>query len=201
MYSGGFSAVVDLSKFFHNFLTHPQDRPYMGVPHPITDILYTYWSLSMGAGNSPALAGRFSLAFVRLLKENFSKFQGKPETNCWWTSYSEEGFDPALGFGFILKGKDGYAVKLWVFIDDFLIHGPTYHKTCSALHHFLNTAVNCGFLFHPKKCTWPQQRVKHLGFIFDTTGIPCLRIPTPKQERALAMVEHLLYSPRDKPWS
>jgi hypothetical protein len=36
MYTVGYSAVVDLSKYFHNFMVHPEDRPYMGLKHPIT---------------------------------------------------------------------------------------------------------------------------------------------------------------------
>lgn len=201
MYTGGFSAVVDLSKFFYNFPTHPDDRPYMGVLHPITEVLYTYWGLSMGAGNSPALAGRFGLAFVRMLKERFEEFQGDPGVNSWWTSFSYSGFDPDLGFGYTLTGRDGMAVKIWVFVDDFLIHGPSYEKTCRALRRFLDTAVDCGFLFHAKKCEWPRHTVKYLGFIFDTSGVPCLKIPAAKRERALAMIDHLLTSPGDKHWS
>mmetsp|Transcript_3571 Transcript_3571/g.5535 ORF Transcript_3571/g.5535 Transcript_3571/m.5535 type:complete len:150 (-) Transcript_3571:2004-2453(-) len=136
----------------------------------------------MSSGNSPALAGRFILAFVRLLRENFIEFQGEPRANCWWTSFSYEGFDPSPVFGFLLKGEAGHTVKI-LFVDNFLIQGPTYEKTCTALTHFLNTAVDCGFLFHPKNCTWPQQQVKYLGFLFETTGIPCLKIPVVKRER------------------
>ena len=61
MYIGGFSAVIDLSKFFHNFLTHYNDRPYLGLLHPITKILYCYYGQLMEAGNIPAIAGHFGL--------------------------------------------------------------------------------------------------------------------------------------------
>ncbi|CAJ1931340.1 unnamed protein product, partial [Cylindrotheca closterium] len=59
MYTEGYSAVVDLSKFFY-------DRPYLGLLHPKTAELLTYYGLAMGAGNSPAIACRIGLAFVRL---------------------------------------------------------------------------------------------------------------------------------------
>jgi len=122
MYSGSYSAVVDLSKFFHNFPTHPNDRPFLGVIHPITGVLYTYWGLSMGAGKSPALAGRFGLAFVRLLQEKFHEFQGQPDANCWWTSFTYDGFDAAVGFGYTLKDVSSFETLLrhrsglWLFV-------------------------------------------------------------------------------------
>lgn len=33
---GRWSVVLDLSKYFHNFPTHPDDRAYLGTVHPIT---------------------------------------------------------------------------------------------------------------------------------------------------------------------
>jgi hypothetical protein len=36
LYTGGWSAIVDASKFFHNFPMHPNDRPYLGCIHPKT---------------------------------------------------------------------------------------------------------------------------------------------------------------------
>jgi hypothetical protein len=56
MYWGGYSAVVDASKYFYQFPTHSDDRPFLGLKHPITGILLEYMGLPMGAGNSPAIA-------------------------------------------------------------------------------------------------------------------------------------------------
>jgi hypothetical protein len=36
MYSGGYSTVVDASKFFYQFETRPDERKYLGLIHPIT---------------------------------------------------------------------------------------------------------------------------------------------------------------------
>jgi hypothetical protein len=36
LYEGGWSAIVDASKFFHNFPTRTQDCPYLGCIHPKT---------------------------------------------------------------------------------------------------------------------------------------------------------------------
>ena len=55
IYQGRWSAVVDASKFFYQFSTHPDDRPYLGIKHPKTGQLLAYYGLPMGAGNSPAL--------------------------------------------------------------------------------------------------------------------------------------------------
>jgi hypothetical protein len=55
LYAGGWSAVVDASKFFHNFPTHPQDRPYLGCIHPKTGQRLWYLGLPMGSSQSPAL--------------------------------------------------------------------------------------------------------------------------------------------------
>ena len=201
MYTGGYSAVVDLSKFFYNFPTHPDDRPYLGLLHPVTEVLYSYFGLAMGAGNSPALAGKYGLAFVRLVKERFSEFSGKGRANCYWTGLRDGSFDPELGYGFILEDATGGCVHIWVWVDDFLLHGPSYEKTARALRFFLDAAVDCGFLFHPKKLILPAQVVKYCGFLFDSCRIPCLRIPVPKRERALAICEYLLYAPLDQQWS
>jgi hypothetical protein len=107
MYYGGWSAVVDASKFFYQFKTHPDDRPYLGTLHPITNRLYVYSGLPMGSGNSPALAGRYGLAFLRLLREHYDSFGSTMRANCWWTSFRELGYDPTLGYGIIMERADG----------------------------------------------------------------------------------------------
>jgi hypothetical protein len=147
LYGHGFSAVVDASKFFYQFKTHPKDRHFLSLLHPITGILYAYFGLPMGGANSPSVAGRYRLSFVRLLKENFSLFQGKARANCWWTGFAELGFDPLLGWGYVLENEHGPSIRIWVFIDDFFIHGPT-HATCSrVLTFFMDTALKCGMLY------------------------------------------------------
>jgi hypothetical protein len=155
----------------------------------------------MGGANSPAIACRYGLLFIRTLKERFDAFQGDPKVNCWWTGFSEEGYDPDLGYGFNLIGKDGGVVKVWAFVDDFLLHGPTYEKTSRALSLLLDLAVDCGMLCHPKKLTLPQRVMKYCGFLLDSIKIPCLCIPLAKREYALAIVEHLLESPSSQKYS
>ena len=97
---------------------------------------------------------------------------------------------------------DGHpAVKIWVFVDDFAIHGPDYESTAAGLSAFLDMAVDVGLLVHPEKLSPPSQVQKYIGFIFDTRGSPILRIPKDKAERSLAMAEYLRSVPCDQPFS
>ena len=100
-----------------------------------------------------------------------------------------------------MRNKDGLAVKLYGFVDDFLIHGPTLESVREALKIFLDYAVDCGFMAHPKKLTLPSQEVKYCGFLFNTVGRPCIKIPLAKRERALAICDHLLNMPPSHQWS
>lgn len=79
LYNGGYSAVIDASKFFCQFPTHPQDQPYLGVVHPGDDnrLLY-YGGLPMGAGNSPShancsLSPRLNLSEPTVILCRFNK--------------------------------------------------------------------------------------------------------------------------------
>jgi hypothetical protein len=157
----------------------------------------------MGAGNSPALGGRYGLAFVRLLKTKHAIFQGDPKANCWWSGFKEDGnYEPRYGYGYILLGQNGKpSVRIWVFVDDFLIHGPDYQSTAEALALFLDAAVTVGLLCHPGKLTPPQQEVKYCGFLLNTVHIPKQIMPTNKRERALAMIEYILNSSPTKKFS
>ena len=76
MYEGGYSAVVDMSKYFYNIPTHPDDHPFLGLIHPITGILYTYFGLPMGSSNSPSAASCVGNSFMRKLREKFEIFSG-----------------------------------------------------------------------------------------------------------------------------
>ena len=143
------------------------------------------------------MGGPYGLSFLRLLRETHPDIFGiTGRANCWWKGLDPTGvYDPSFGYGYILFQPNGRpAVKIWVFVDDFLIHGPDYESTAEALKFFLDTAVNVGLLCHPGKCYPPSQEAKYCGFIFDTQGIPQLRIPQAKRERARAMIRHVLGS-------
>jgi hypothetical protein len=77
MYPGGFSSVIDASKFFHMFLTVDEERRFMGLIHPDTGDHYWYTRLPMGSSNSPAVSGRFGAAFLRLIFQEVEEMQGE----------------------------------------------------------------------------------------------------------------------------
>jgi hypothetical protein len=194
LYAGGYSAVVDASKFFYQFQTRPDERKYMGCIHPIDGRHLQYRGLPMGSGNSPSIAGRFGAAFLRLLRDTCPAFQGSLSTNTWWDAYAaNQPFQDCLSHGRNLTGTDGLpAALVWAHCDDFLIHGPNLEKTHQALRQFLDLAVDVGMLCHPGKLYPPAHAVKYTGLIFDTTAEPALRIPEAKREKCLAMIDYLL---------
>ena len=202
MYTGGYTVVADASKFFYQFPVHPDDQKFLGILHPITGEWYVWKGCPMGSGSSPALAGRYGLAFVRMLRERSHWFQGKGSANCYWTELREEGYDPKRGYGFSLLRSDGSpAVKIWVFVDDFALHGPDRRSTTEALKDFLDLAVDVGLLIHPRKLHLPSQVQQYTGFIFDTRSSPVLRIPQDKRERGMAMAKMLREHPDGLPFS
>ncbi len=90
-------------------------------------------------------------------------------------------------------GDDGLlAVLIWAHCDDFFIHGPTYTKTAAALTAFLDLTVQLGLLCHPGKLTPPALEVKYTGLIFDTSGVPTIRIPEYKRAKAAALAQYAI---------
>ncbi len=85
-------------------------------------------------------------------------------------------------------------------MDDFLIHAPTRELCTQALEAFLDVAVDCGMLCHPKKLIPPSQVVRYCGLLLNTRGIPTLEMPVDKKERAMAMIDYVLPR-RQKEWS
>jgi hypothetical protein len=75
MYQGGYSCVIDASKYFYNFPMVPTERCYIGVISSKTGKAYVYAGLAMGAGNSPSIAGRMGAALLRKLESSSLYFQ------------------------------------------------------------------------------------------------------------------------------
>ena len=100
----------------------------------------------MGSRSSPAFASRVGNSFLRKLRQKFGIFSGVGAANCFWTSFEELGYDPNRGYGFVLTNQHGMAVKLWGFVDDFLIHGESLEHCSQGLTLFLDFAVDCVFL-------------------------------------------------------
>lgn len=65
MYANAYRAVVDALKYFHQFPTHPNHGPYLGlIMHPVTHVLYEYLRFPMDGAKSPGIACKYRLAFI-----------------------------------------------------------------------------------------------------------------------------------------
>jgi hypothetical protein len=189
MYPGGFSSVIDASKFLHIFLTVDEERKFMGLIHPYTGDHYWYTRLSMGSSNSPAVSGRFGAAFLRLICQKVEEMQGEVLIDDWKVTLKGSGFDPKLGIGRVLIGSDGLPVCLiWIHVDDIFLHGPTRAKCTSALKKILDLTVLVGLICHLTKLKPPTQIHTCCGFLYDSVGTPKLRIPDNKDIRDLALL-------------
>jgi hypothetical protein len=67
LYHGGWTAVADASKHFHNFLTKTDERQYLGCIHPIHKTEWMYRGLPTGTAHSPAIACRLGNSGARKL--------------------------------------------------------------------------------------------------------------------------------------
>jgi hypothetical protein len=72
-----------------------------------------------------------------------------------------------------------------------MIHAPTRKKLIRALNAFMNLSLRLGFICQKVKTKPSAQVQKYCGFIYETVGIPTLRIPEDKCSRALAMLQYL----------
>ena len=123
LYEGGWSAVADASKHFHNFKTRPEERSYLGCIHPITGEEFVYAGLPMGAANSPAIACRIGNSSLRQLRENSDTYSGEIRENTWRAQLTGSTVEPRWSHGRIEIGSDGLPTALvWGMGDDFLVH-------------------------------------------------------------------------------
>ena len=193
LYPGGYSAVVDASKYFHMFRTRKGEWKYMGVLHPGTKKWHVYATLPMGTRASPAVACRFGAGFLRTMVEGHPSYQGKPVQNDFAADLQGRPYDPALGTGRVEVDNEGHGANLlFMHVDDTFLHGSTLTKVRAGLDYLMETSVRLGLICQPLKTQPPRQWQKYCGFIYDTRGSPRMYIPTAKYSRAKALVEYLL---------
>ena len=53
LYPGGWTAIADASKYFHNYKTHPKEHLYLGCIHLVTNKHLVYLGLPMGSASLP----------------------------------------------------------------------------------------------------------------------------------------------------
>jgi hypothetical protein len=189
LYSGGTSAVIDISKFFHMFPTVPSERKYMGLIHPKTDTHFCYATCPMGTRNSPGASGRFGNAFMRMLGEGCHLFRGSPRRNDFLSRLAGDDFDPRFGTGRVEITPHGRpACRSWIHVDDILIHGTRKADVTEALTYTMDLALELGLVCQPAKTSPPASSQKFCGFIYDTEAVPTRKVPPNKISRALALL-------------
>jgi hypothetical protein len=193
LYPGGWTAIADASKYFHNYKTHPDEHLLLGCIHPVTGKHLVYLGLPMGSASSPSIACRMGNSALRQLKMESPLFKGKPLENTWRKSLSGGSYDPRLGHGRVYIGDDGLpAALIWGMVDDFMIHGPTKRKTCDAFAEFMDYSVRLGIICQRIKTKPPAQQQIFCGMEYDSRQTPTLRIPEEKVSRGLATIEYLI---------
>jgi hypothetical protein len=78
----------------------------------------------MGAGSSPAIAGRMGAAFIRKLEATSPYFQGEIRFNTWWQAFARlQPYNSNLSHDCVkFSTIDGLpAVIVFVHYDDFLL--------------------------------------------------------------------------------
>jgi hypothetical protein len=193
LYPGGFTAIVDASKYFHMFCTKPSERKHLGLTHPLNGDTMCYLRLPMGTRNSPGASGHFGASFVRLLIAESEDFRGQPKANDFTSKWmDDETFDPDIGVGRVDISMDGLPkILVWIHVDDIMIHGPTQEKTSRGLSHLMDVALRVGLICQPAKTKPPAHRQKFCGFIYDTSLKPRREVPDEKIARGLALCHFL----------
>jgi hypothetical protein len=193
LYTGGWLAVADASKHFHNFKTLKGERQYLGCIHPKDESKWVYRGPPMRTTNSPAIACRLGNSGVRKLRDDNPNFSGRVIENTWRNSLTGTAYQEKVGHGRVELKEDGTPVALiFSMVDDFLVHGPDKETTKQAFTDFMNHSVCLGFICQHIKTSPPAQKQKFCGMIYDTTGIPIHRIPENKVTRGRSTVDFLL---------
>jgi hypothetical protein len=193
LYTGGWSAVADASKHFHNFKTLPEEQHLLGCIHPGDGTEWIYAGLPMGTTNSPAIACRLGNSGLRKMRQTEAIFQGTPVENTWRNNLSNQQYTPGIGHGRVLLNEQGEPSALvFSMVDDFLVHAHTQERAGRAFSSFMDHSVRLGFICQPIKTSPPAQIQKFCGMHYDTIKIPTLRIPDSKVSRGIATIDYLI---------
>jgi hypothetical protein len=193
LYPGGYTAIADASKFFHNFPTRKDERKYLGCIHPVSGIFLVYAGLPMGGGNSPAIACRLSNSAIRMLRETSPAFAGEIKENTWRSSLEGQEYHPEWGHGRVRIGEDGEpACLIWGMVDNFKVHGPSEKKCGAGFSAFMDLTVRLGFICKKEKTCPSGQHQKFCGLVYDTQAVPKILLPESKISRARATVEYVI---------
>ena len=135
LYHGGWSAIADASKHFHNFSTLPEERHLIGIIHPGTGEHLWYVGLPMGSVNSPSIACRAGEGCLDMLRDEIEIFRAALYVeNTWRRAMNLHTYSADIGHGFVGLRLNGSLVALvFGFVDDFMIHAATAKRYPSSL--------------------------------------------------------------------
>lgn len=91
--------MINISKFFHMFLTALEERKFLGLIHPKTEEHFWYATFPMGTRNSPGTSRHFGKAFMHMLREGCPHFHRKAQHNNFLFWLDGRPFDPGWGTG------------------------------------------------------------------------------------------------------
>ena len=129
LYVGGWSTIIDVTKYFHIFPTQKDEQKYMGIIHSGTGDMYVFDTFAMVTRNSPGVLGRFGAIFLRHIIATFPEFQDTPVDNSLYKYFTKHIYHLQLGEGRALVGNDGLpVVLLWTHVEDIFTHGPILPK-------------------------------------------------------------------------
>jgi hypothetical protein len=112
---------------------------------------YWYIGLPTGSSKSPVIVCRgITCALKEALKDDL--FHGKVRVNSMLDYYKGKKINPNHPEGRYEVDNNGIPVPVvWVFIDDFLVHGPDEESCGRALIIVLKTLIQLGFLCNQAK--------------------------------------------------
>jgi hypothetical protein len=147
LYAQGASAVMDILKCFHMFLTIPAERKNMGPIHPLSGAHHWYATCPMGTRNSPGASGRAGNAFIRMLVEGCPLLHGTPRRNEFLIRLAGEPFNACFGTGRIEIGDDRRPVcRSWIHVDDVLLHRLSTMAVGEVLTFEMDLALELGLV-------------------------------------------------------
>jgi hypothetical protein len=163
LYTDGWSATIDASKFFHMFKTVAAERTFMGIIHPLTELEYWYDRFLIGSSNSPGNSGHLGAAFLQLIIDNCHEFQGCAILNHPLLNGS---YNPCMDKRCVLVGLDVLpAILICINVDDVFVHCPSKYKLMAGLTFIVDTAVRLGLICQPIKTSPPCADPEVLWFL------------------------------------
>jgi hypothetical protein len=106
LYKGGWSGIDDASKYFHNYLTLPQEQDLIGIIHPRTGEHLWYVGLPMGSVNSPSISCCIGEGIMDMLRKEASVFHATHyQENTWYHALNQGTYRPSLSAMGMLDSK------------------------------------------------------------------------------------------------